>query len=628
MCGLSGIIHLDGSPIDSDALRRMTGAIAHRGPDGGETWSHGPVGLGHRRLSILDLTEAASQPMRSQDGRFTLVFNGEIYNFQEKRTMLEAKGCRFTSTGDTEVLLKLYEEFGERCVDHLRGMFVFAIHDAKAQKVFIARDRVGKKPLKYFHVGNTLAFASEWKALREHPLCPREMDDEAIHHYLTLMYLPSPLTGIQGVQKLPAAHGMMIDLTKKSVEIKRYWELKYDPDEKTTEGEWSEKILSTFDESVRLRMIADVPVGAFLSAGVDSAAVVAFMAKHSAQPVKTFTIGSADPKYNELPGAQLIAERFKTDHHPIVLEPDIVRLLPELVRFYEEPYADVSSIPTYLVSRETRKHVTVALNGDGGDENFAGYVRYRILRFSEFWSRFPGPVHGLARMGADAFHALRRDTLSYRARRFERTMNLPWEKRYLQYLSFFTDDEKRSLYASGFGANFEPTDAWYARRTEEARGRAQDRIHQAMAMDLETYLAEDLLPKVDLGSMAHGLEARSPFLDHELLELTARIPARHKIHGNTGKWILKHALKDTLPAETLWKKKTGFRLPLNRWFRSELKPFVRERLLGASPEFYRIMDRSALERFLKEYEDSSIDYSDHLWALLWLAEWIEQYTGD
>jgi asparagine synthase (glutamine-hydrolysing) len=627
MCGIAGLVRLDGHSIDPEVLSKMTSALSHRGPDGGDTYIDGSVGFGHRRLSIIDLSDAASQPMISKDGDTVLTFNGEIYNFQEKRAMLEAKGHRFHSQSDTEVLLTLYREFGEKCVDHLRGMFAFAVYDRKSRKVFLARDRVGKKPIKYFVKDGLLAFASEWKALRAVPGCPSEVDTEALHHYLTMMYLPSPLTGIKDIHKLPAAHAMSIDLAKGTHETYRYWQLKYAIDEKPTEREWAEKALQTFDESVRLRMIADVPVGAFLSAGVDSAAVVAFMSKHSSSPVKTFTIGSPDKAFDETPGAKLIADRFKTDHHPIRLEADIVRLLPDLVRFYEEPYADVSSIPTYLVSKETRKHVTVALNGDGGDENFGGYVRYRILKFSEGWRKMPGFMHLLTSMGTDVFHRVRQDTLSYRARRFQHSIDLPWERRYLQYLSFFTDEEKRNLYRKGFGEGFEQTDMWYAKRTSEARGRAQDLAHRAMSMDIDTYLADDLLPKVDLGSMAHGLEARSPFLDHELLELTARMPLRFKIRGNTGKLILKKALAGILPEETLWKKKSGFRLPLNAWFRSELQEFVRDRLLGSDqPLFTAMFDEAKLAAFLDEYERSEVDYSDHIWALLWLEEWMRQYT--
>jgi asparagine synthase (glutamine-hydrolysing) len=621
MCGIAGIVRLDGGTVDKGQLDMLTDALAHRGPDGRGAAIDGNVGLGHRRLSIVDLTAASSQPMRSENGTITLTFNGELYGYQEQRKALEAKGHVFTSSGDTEVLLRLYDEYGPDCVRHIRGMFAFAVHDRKRNILFLARDRVGKKPIKYFRSGDTFAFASELKALKVLPDCPRGIDREAIHHFLTMMYLPSPLTGFEGIKKLPAAHTLTVNLSTGEEKLERYWELRYEPDHRATREQWMHRIRDAFEESVRLRMVADVPVGAFLSGGVDSAAVVAFMARCSDRPVKTFSIGSEDPAFDELPQAREIADAFSTEHHPIQLNADIVTLLPELVAAYEEPFADPSSIPTYLVSRETRKHVTVALNGDGGDENFAGYIRYPILLFSEKWKSLPLPLHALAHASAHVFHWLKNDTLSYRGERFERTMRLPWERRYLQYVSFFTEEEKAAIYRDD--VRFPRTDAWYAARTEAARARAHDLLHKAMAMDVDTYLADDLLPKVDLGSMAHALEARSPFLDHVLLEMTARIPGSLLVRGKDRKRILKAALRGIVPDATLDRPKRGFRLPLNRWFRGELKHFVEERLLGAPTAFWTFFDRRRVERFLAHYHASRIDYSDHVWVLLWLAEWME-----
>ncbi len=642
MCGIAGLIALNGSGIDPVQLDRLTDALAHRGPDGRGTVISGSVGLGHRRLSILDLTNAASQPMISNDESVAIVFNGEIYNFQELRSDLQNKGHKFHSTGDTEVLLNLYRVYGEDCVQKLRGMFAFAIHDRKKGIVILARDRVGKKPLKYFFTAGVFAFASEHpaqqhvapdligksgqtvKALRTLPMCPKGMDTESMHHFLTMMYVPAPATGIAGIQKLPAAHLLRIDLKKGTHEMKQYWSLTYKTNRTKSLSEWKRDILSTFRESVRLRMIADVPVGAFLSGGIDSAAVVAVMSQLSDRPIETFSIGSPEETHNELPDAERIAKLFHTNHHPIRLEADIVHLLPEIVRTYEEPYADPSAIPTYLLARETRKFVTVALNGDGGDENFAGYHRYPILQFSELWRRLP--VHFLMKPLVSAYHSMSQTTLSYRMNRFEQTIGLPWPERFLQYISFFTEEEKRSLYCRGFADEFTSTTSWYSAKTTEARFRASDRLHQAMGMDLETYLADDLLPKVDLGCMAHGLEARSPFLDHRLLELTASLPSKFQLRGFKGKkWILKEILKDILPAETLRKKKSGFRLPLDRWFRSDLKQFVTDRLLSPSSPLRQIFDADKLEKFLAHYFGSQIDYSDSVWTLLYLDEWMTQY---
>jgi asparagine synthase (glutamine-hydrolysing) len=626
MCGIAGIVRLDGSPLDPILLDRLTDALAHRGPDGRGAFCRGNAGIGHRRLSILDLSSAGSQPMVSEDGNIALSFNGEIYNFAVKRAMLESKGYRFRSKSDTEVLLKLYEEFGPACLAHLQGMFAFAVLDMKRHILFLARDRVGKKPIKYFRSGNTFAFASEWKALRALPECPREHDPEALYHYLTMMYLPSPMTGMRGVHKLPAAYALTLDLRTGKETVERYWSLTCREDHQKALPEWKTEVLGKLEDCVRLRMVADVPLGAFLSGGIDSAAVVALMARNTDMPVKTFSIGSDVAAYNELPDAERIAKAFGTDHHPIVVQPDIVSLLPELVATYEEPYADPSAIPTYLIARETRKVVTVALNGDGGDENFGGYLRYPILQFSSHWAKMPNMFHMAIRLGTQVFHRIARSTLSYRCRRFQESITLPWEQRYLQYISFFTEEEKRAILTPEFARGKPRTDVWFASQTVEARSRADSLLHRAMNMDLETYLAEDLLPKVDLGSMAHGLEARSPFLDHTLLECTSSMPSRYKVRGRATKWFMREVLlPGLLPSETLMRRKTGFRLPLDAWFRGPLKPFIEDRLLQPCPAFATLFDHAALERFLRAYHFSRTDYSDHLWSLLWLEEWLRQY---
>lgn len=631
MCGIAGIIRLDGGSVDSSMLNRLTDALAHRGPDGRGTYIEGSVGLGQRRLKILDVSDAAKQPMVSDDGRLVMVFNGEIYNFQELRRELEAKGYRFRSTGDTEVLLRLYEEEGIACVERLRGMFAFAVYDRKKQSVFLARDRVGKKPIKYFRTGNCFAFASELKALMLLPECPRGVHEESIHHYLTMMYVPSPETGRINIRKMGPATTMTIDLSQGTVTPEqRYWKLDYRTKELYSIDEWEERIREAVDESVRLRMIADVPVGAFLSGGIDSAAVVASMAKHSPHPVQTFSIGTDVQTHNELPYAAITAKTFGTSHHPIVVEPDIVHLLPELVHAYEEPFADPSSIPSFLIAKETRKHVTVALNGDGGDENFAGYVRYPILHFSLLWEQYPHFLHAPVRGMTHIVHACMQSTFSERCLRFERSMSLPWRQRYLQYLSFFTEEEKKALFMKDVCATCASTDAWFAKRWEQdakSEGKTvSERIEQAVAWDLQTYLADDLLPKVDLATMAHGLEARSPLLDHKLLELTAAMPLSLKLRRGTRKWIFRRMLHGTLPPDILSKPKTGFRLPLDQWFRTTLRPFIDDRLLDPASTLRRFFNPEALERFLTSYHESSIDKSDRIWALLWLEEWLRQYA--
>lgn len=625
MCGIAGIVHLSGAPVDPGQIDCVTDALAHRGPDGRGTYLKGNVALGHRRLKIVDLSEAAAQPMSTEDGAYSLVFNGEIYNFKELRSRLEAKGVRFRSTGDTEVLLKLYAEEGPACVRHLDGFFAFAVHDKKRNIVFLARDHFGKKPLKYFRSGTTFAFASELKALRTLPECPREIDRSAVLRFLTLMYVPSPDTGFVGIKKLPAAHTLTLDLATGTEKFERYWSPPAPREESYSEREWTQRIDVAFNDAVAKRMVADVPVGAFLSGGIDSGAVVAAMTKLGGRAVETFSVGSDDPRMNELPDALLTAKAFGANHHEIVATPELPTLLPELARLYEEPFADPSSIPMLLVARAAREHVTVALNGDGGDENFAGYVRYPIAAFAERWSRMPQFVHSLTEAGTGVFHALMGTTFSKRCLRFQQSMRLPESARYLETLSFFSEAEVRGLLHAGIDPV--PTGRWYQDRVREASERGgNDPVRRAMHRDYDTYLADDLLPKVDIATMAASLEARSPFLDRQFMDVTAGLPRSMLIHGRTRKWIQRRWMQSVLPADIVWKKKRGFRIPLDTWFRGPLRSWVDERLLSAPAAFNELFDRSQIERMLRDYRAGKVDESDHVWALLWLCEWFEQYT--
>lgn len=624
MCGMIGIVRFDGAEVDRSLLDRCTDALAHRGPDGRGTHIHRNVGLGHRRLAIQDRSPAGYQPMVSEDGNSVLIFNGEIYNFSEERTMLEHQGWIFRSRSDTEVLLRLYQQYGMQCLTHLRGMFAFAIYDRGQQKVFLVRDRVGKKPLKYFSSGGVFAFASEVKALQCIPECPREVDREAIHHALTMMYLPSPLTGIHGICKLPAAHVLTLDVQTGRQTIERYWEHRSMVNSLRSLGEWEEQILHILDESVRDRLAADVPVGAFLSGGIDSAVVVALMSRISRKRIPTFCIGAERDSQGDLPWAESVAQALGTEHHSRVVGPDVLELLPELVRTYEEPFMDTSTIPTYCIAQEARKSVTVVLTGDGGDENFAGYIRYPILLFSEWLRKFPRflrcPVHWGVRRCLRAHPT----TLLYRSDRFLGSLDAPVLERLLQYVSFFTEEEKSFLYQTLSFFPMPPTAPWYASHVERGSPEQGDLLHRALSVDLSTYLPDNLMPKVDMGTMAHGLEARSPFLDHRLLELTAGIPSRSLLKGLRGKWILRRILRGILPPEILHQRKRGFRLPLDRWLRSEKRQWMQERLQNGNPLFWEFFERQKLAAFLRRYRESNIDYSNHMWALLWLEEWCRQ----
>lgn len=627
MCGIAGKISLTEKEISTHEVETMNDAIRHRGPDDGGAYVSPDrrVGLGHRRLSIIDLSPLGHQPMRYLD-RYEIVFNGEIYNFQEKRAMLEKEGYTFASHSDTEVILALFDKYREGCLDHLRGMFAFAIYDEKERTVFAARDRVGKKPFKYFFDGKTFMFASELKAILTQPEYAREPDYEAIHHYLTLQYVPAPLTGFKDIKKLEPAHFLSLDLKTGTLENKRYWKLDYSEKLDLPESEWKKRIIDKLDESTRLRMISDVPIGAFLSGGVDSSAVVAMMARHSDKPIKTFSIGFKEEKYNELPYARMIADKFKTDHTEFIVEPHAIDLLPMLVKQYEEPYADSSALPTYYVSKLTREHVTVVLNGDGGDENFGGYTRYAAFQVStyldhlDFLNRLAGkPLTGFL---AKNIHT----TFFDRLHRFSKSLSDDYRRRYLSYTAYFTNEQKADLYTDEFKAKVWSQDTYDIIAGRFLESGSKNRTEQAVYADIVTYLPEDLLAKVDIATMTVALEGRSPFLDHELLELSAKIPFNLKLKGfNDKKYILKEALRGILPDEVMFRPKMGFGVPIDAWFRGELKDYAAEKLLDGHLVKRGLFKRSAIENILHTHASTDVNFSPHIWALLTLELWFQEY---
>lgn len=627
MCGIAGKISLSSKNISAREVVEMTDAIRHRGPDDGGTYISldEKVGLGHRRLSIIDLSPLGHQPMRYLN-RYEIVFNGEIYNFQEERSQLERDGYSFQSHSDTEVILALYDKYREKCLQHLRGMFAFAIYDEQERTLFCARDRVGKKPFKYFFNGSVFLFASELKAILTQPEYVREPDYEAIHHYLTLQYVPAPMTGFLGIRKLEPAHFLFLDTRTGSLRKDRYWNLDYSEKLSLPESEWKRRILETLEDSVRLRMIADVPLGAFLSGGVDSSAVVAMMARHSDKPVKTFSIGFKEKNYNELPYARAIAKKFKTEHTEFIVEPNTIELLPLLVRHYEEPYADSSALPTYSVSKLTREHVTVALNGDGGDENFAGYTRYAAFQASNMLDHFDFLNRMIGKPVTKLLANAVKNTFFDRLHRFSRSLSTNYRRRYLSYTAYFTNEQKRRLYTDEFRRKIWNHDTYeiIARRFLEAH--AKNRTEQAVYADFATYLPEDLLAKVDIATMAVALEGRSPFLDHEMLELTAKIPFHLKLKGfNDKKYILKEALRGIIPDQTMFRPKMGFGVPIDAWFRGSLQSYSREILLSEKSLGRKLFRRASIERLLHQHQTTRINFSPHIWALLTLELWFREY---
>ncbi len=628
MCGIAGKIYFNHNTVSHNDIHKMNQKIAHRGPDDSGVYisPNQHVGLGHVRLSIIDLSMKGHQPMNYLN-RYKIVFNGEVYNFQEERAKLEKLDYNFKSSTDTEVILALYDKYGVRCLDYLRGMFAFTIFDEQKQTIFCARDRVGKKPFKYFLNNDVFIFASELKAILTQSDYHKEPDYTAIHHYLTLQYCPTPMTGFKDIQKLEPAHYLLINLKTKQTIKKRYWRLDYTKKYSYTKSKWATALMDKLEESVKLRMISDVPTGAFLSGGVDSSAVVALMSQFSNKPIETFSIGFKEKKYNELEYARIIATKFKTNHHELIINPQHIDLLPEIVRSYEEPYADSSALPTYYLNEFTRKNVTVALNGDGGDENFAGYFRYTFYKLSLMMEKLTLLNNYVATPVLRQLQKVIKTFFINRSYRYMYSLSTDYRVRYLDSLYALTDDVKNSHYTHSFQKkvhNEDLTSKLFLQKFHESN--TSDKIDQVLYTDMMTYLPDDLLVKVDIASMAHGLESRSPLLDHELLELSSHIPSQLKLKGLTnGKHIFKKTLEDILPKEILYRKKKGFGMPVDDWFKSELKDYAYSHLLSKRFESRNIIKKESVKTILDTHMNTSVDTSYTIWTLLMLELWFEEY---
>jgi len=627
MCGITGKIYLNDKTVSEQDILIMNEKILHRGPDDGGVYisPDQKVGLGHRRLSIIDLSPLGHQPMRYLD-RYEIVFNGEIYNFQEKKIELEKDGYIFKSKSDTEVIMVLYDKFGKECLTHLRGMFAFTIYDEQEKTVFCARDRVGKKPFKYYLDENVFIFGSELKAILTQKEYKKEPDYIAIHHYLTLQYCPAPLTGFKDLKKLEPAHYLFVDLKTKKVEKERYWKLDYSQKLNLSEDEWKKRIMQKLEEAVKLRMISDVPLGAFLSGGIDSSAIVALMSKFSKTPVKTFSIGFEEEKYNELKYAKIVAKKFKTDHKEFIVKPDAIKMLPQLVYQYEEPYADSSALPTYYVSKMTREYVTVALNGDGGDENFAGYGRYSVQKFGILYNKFI-PFHKKIILPIVKFLAtLVKNTFFDRAYIFANTLSQKYNYRYINYIRYFSNELKEKIYTDNFKEKTKNIDSYKIVADKFNEAGTKDKMDQCLYADFSTYLHDDLMAKVDIDSMAVVLEGRSPFLDYEMLELTAKIPFNLKLKGlNNKKYILKETLRGLVPNEVMFRPKMGFGIPIDVWFRGKLKDFAYDTLLSEKAINRGLFKKEALKALLDEHVNTKINHAYRIWALITLELWFQEY---
>jgi asparagine synthase (glutamine-hydrolysing) len=621
MCGIAGIVDMTGCPVDPALLRAMTTAQAHRGPDGEGFVCRGPVGLGHRRLAIIDLA-TGDQPMANDDESIWIVFNGEIYNFPELRRELEARGARFRTTSDTEVILRAYEADGPDCVGRLRGMFAFAILDERTRRIFLARDRVGIKPLVYAWDGRRLLFASELKGLLADPSFPREMSREALGQYLTYHYVPAPGTIFQAARKLPPASTLILSLDGGSPRISRYWSLRFAPTHGVIETDWSEGLRAHLTDAVRSHMVSDVPIGAFLSGGVDSGTVVALMAQASSRPVRTFSIGFAEADFNELRYARQVAARYGTDHYELVVKPSALEVLPVLAWHFDEPFADSSAIPTYYVSKITREHVTVALSGDGGDENFAGYLRY--ARALELHDRLDGRLGRLVRpLAAMAAHLL---PVGAFGQAYAGLLAARPLERYLRLVTYQRAETLRRLLSDDFAAAATSVGPPSALSDLVGRGQAPDYVSALQQLDIETYLPDDILAKVDRASMAVSLESRVPMLDHVLMEFVATIPSSLKLRRGVGKHLLKQAMGSLLPDEILTRRKTGFGVPLGAWFRHELRDLTRDVLLSRTAVERGIFRTAEIEALLRTHDSGRRDCSARLWALMCFELWMQHWS--
>jgi len=625
----------------------MVAAIRHRGPDDAGTYlrgdlpayvpqdtageasrgtAEGPsVGLGIARLSIIDVL-GGHQPVANEDGTVWVVFNGEIYNFRELRGQLIERGHIFRSRTDTEAIVHLYEEHGERVVEHLRGMFAFALWDERQQRLLLARDPLGKKPLVYRDDGSRLVFASELQSLLEAPDIPRAVCPEALDDYLTYQYVPAPLTIFQGIRKLPPAHYLVASAAETRIE--RYWDLPTQVQENVDFDACVVEVRERLTEAVRLRLIADVPLGAFLSGGIDSSIVVGLMARECREPVKTFSIGFGERKYDELNYARMAAERFKTQHREFVVQPDAVHLLPTLVRHYGEPFADSSAIPTYYLAQKTREHVTVALSGDGGDEGFAGYERYLGMRLASAYDALPKPIRSvwegltdklIGKMPASA----EPKTLGRKVKRFLQGLSRPQAERYIDWIAYFKREHRQGLYTDAFAARLGSHNPEQFLLDEFAKVPHLDAVAATSRVDAVSYLPYDILVKVDIASMANSLEVRAPFLDRDLMAFAFSLPTGLKmgVWKASPKHLLRAAFADLLPEAIRTRGKMGFGVPIAAWFRGELAGYLREVLLSPESLGRGYFREEAIRRLVEQHTAGQADHADRLWALLNLDLW-------
>ncbi len=627
MCGIAGIFMRDGQTIPGqDVIRDMTDVLSHRGPDDSGFYVDGPVALGHRRLSIIDLG-TGQQPMFNEDRSLAIVFNGEVYNFEELRMDLESRGHRFRTRSDTETILHAYEEWGEESPSRFRGMFAYAVWDGPRKQLFLARDRIGKKPLYYLETPRYFLFASELKSILRYPPIYKKIDLQAFSDYLSFQYVPGPKCIFQGMRKLQPAHSMTVSRERSS--IREYWDIHFRETDGRDERNWAEALGQEIRDAVRCRLKSEVPLGAFLSGGLDSSMVVAGMAGLMDRPVDTLSIGFAEETFNELPYAREVAARFGASHHEYVVDSIDSSIVEKLAWVYDEPFADSSSVPTWHVSRLARQNVTVVLSGDGGDENFAGYRRYYYdLLENRVRRAVPGPVRR-ALFGLLAAVYPKGDWMPQvlRAKTLFTNLSLSPERGYFRTRSTFQPEMKRSLIHPDVRKVLAGYDSFSVLERYFVKANSDDPLSRVQYVDMKTYLPDNILVKVDRASMANSLEVRAPLLDHRLMEFAAAMPSGIKLKGRTGKHVFKLAAEGVLPESLIHRRKMGFSIPLDHWFRTTFKPVAGDLLLAPNARLYRYLDPSLVRRMWEHHQKGWKNYGTHLWSLLSFESWYRKHLG-
>ncbi|WP_309043341.1 asparagine synthase (glutamine-hydrolyzing) [Marinobacter sediminicola] len=627
MCGFAGFLRTASTPgreAHQGWLDTMGQAILHRGPDAGSTWLDDAVGLVHRRLSILDLSDAGTQPMVSTSGRYVIAYNGEIYNFQELRDDLVSQGHSFRTRTDTEVLLALYEIHGPDCLQLLNGMFALAIWDRSARKLFLARDRLGKKPLYFYEANGQFVFASELKALTPAPFVKTELRHDAIKDFFAYQYVPDPKTIYKNVHKLAPGYWLETDGTH--THQQQYWDVSFGSPSNASLDELQDGLYNLIDDAVRLRMVSDVPLGAFLSGGIDSSAVVGLMAGHTSTPVTTCAIGFDSKRFDEVHWAKKVAQQFKTDHHEFTVKDNVADSLASIARFFDEPFADPSFVPTYFVSQLARQKVTVALAGDGGDENFAGYSKYYTDHVeNRLRGLFPAGIRhnlfpGLARLAG-----LINSGPTRKAKSLLGTLALDPDEAFYITNSFFRRDVWNDLVTGELKRETQDYDPAEITRAHYKNADTDDHLSSILYTDIKTYLPGDILVKVDRMSMANSLETRAPLLDYRVVEYAAQIPSALKLNGKEKKYILKKAFERMLPEDILYRKKMGFSVPLAHWLRHELRPTVEQLLLSSNSGVANFFEPAGIHKLWQKHLAGDDQFTQELWSLLAFELWWQQY---